>query len=151
MVGAAFLIATDTPTGSGIMPLGMLYTITHLASLSSMPVEWAIAAATGDAASKPALGPSLVLIDNLRANPNNTPCFTYQEQVVGTNTYVTDVAITLTVQTQKQDPLTRQYELQTKALLNVAPRNIFNVWQLASAGITSRIQPTPASVTSLLP
>ncbi len=28
-----FLIATDTPTGSGIMPLGMMYTITHLASL----------------------------------------------------------------------------------------------------------------------
>lgn len=43
-----FLIATDTPTGSGIMPLGMLYTISHLASLSDMPVEWAIAAATGN-------------------------------------------------------------------------------------------------------
>ena len=43
-----FLIATDTPTGSGIMPLGMFYTITHLASLSKMPVEWAIAAATGN-------------------------------------------------------------------------------------------------------
>ena len=42
------LIATDTPTGSGIMPLGMLYTISHLASLSDMPVEWAIAAATGN-------------------------------------------------------------------------------------------------------
>lgn len=43
-----FLIATDTPTGSGIMPLGMMYTITHLASLGGMPVEWAIAAATGN-------------------------------------------------------------------------------------------------------
>lgn len=43
-----FLIATDTPTGSGIMPLGMMYTITHLASLADMPVEWAIAAATGN-------------------------------------------------------------------------------------------------------
>lgn len=41
------LIATDTPTGSGIMPLGMLYTISHLASLTKIPVEWAIAAATG--------------------------------------------------------------------------------------------------------
>ncbi|MGE0807183.1 MAG: amidohydrolase family protein, partial [Burkholderiaceae bacterium] len=40
--------ATDTPTGSGIMPLGMMYTITHLASLTDMPVEWAIAAATGN-------------------------------------------------------------------------------------------------------
>jgi enamidase len=43
-----FLIATDTPTGSGIMPLGMMYTITHLASLGDMPAEMAIAAATGN-------------------------------------------------------------------------------------------------------
>jgi len=43
-----FLIATDTPTGSGIMPLGMMYTITHLASLAGMPPERAIAAATGN-------------------------------------------------------------------------------------------------------
>jgi len=43
-----FLIATDTPTGSGIMPLGMMYTITHLASLADMSPEMAIAAATGN-------------------------------------------------------------------------------------------------------
>jgi enamidase len=43
-----FLIATDTPTGSGVMPLGMMYTITHLASLGDMPAEMAIAAATGN-------------------------------------------------------------------------------------------------------
>ena len=42
------LIATDTPTGSGIMPLGMMYTITHLASLTDLPVEHAIAVATGN-------------------------------------------------------------------------------------------------------
>lgn len=42
------LIATDTPTGSGIMPLGMLYTISHLVSLGGMPPEQAIAAATGN-------------------------------------------------------------------------------------------------------
>ncbi len=41
------LIATDTPTGSGIMPLGMLYTISHLTSLGPTPPELAIAAATG--------------------------------------------------------------------------------------------------------
>lgn len=104
-----------------------------------------------DAGTKPALGPALVLLDNLRANPGGTPCFTYQEEVVGASTYVIDVAITLTVQTQKVDPFTKQFELQTKALLNVAPRNIFNVWQLASAGVTNRIQPTPASVEALLP
>lgn len=42
------LVATDTPTGSGIMPLGMLYTLTHLASLGGMAPETAIAAATGN-------------------------------------------------------------------------------------------------------
>jgi enamidase len=43
-----FIIATDTPTGSGIMPLGMMYTITHLAALTDMPPEQAICAATGN-------------------------------------------------------------------------------------------------------
>lgn len=44
-----YLIATDTPTGSGIMPLGMMYTITHLASLGRrMAPEMAICAATGN-------------------------------------------------------------------------------------------------------
>ena len=42
------LIATDTPTGSGIMPLGMLYTIAHLASLANFAPEVAIAFATGN-------------------------------------------------------------------------------------------------------
>ena len=42
------LIATDTPTGTGVMPLGMLYTISHLVSLAKIPVEWAISAATGN-------------------------------------------------------------------------------------------------------
>src|SRR5215469_14392122 len=41
------IIGTDTPTGSGIMPLGMLYTIAHLSSLAGIAPETAIAAATG--------------------------------------------------------------------------------------------------------
>ncbi len=66
------LIATDTPTGSGIMPLGMLYTISHLASLTKCPVEWAIAAATGNNATvyrlnsgflKPGCDADVVVID----------------------------------------------------------------------------------------
>jgi enamidase len=43
-----FLIATDTPTGSGIMPLGMLYTIAHLSSLTDMEPERFICAASGN-------------------------------------------------------------------------------------------------------
>src|SRR5919109_1612403 len=42
-----FIIATDTPTGSGIMPLGILYTIAHCASLTDMPAEKFVCAATG--------------------------------------------------------------------------------------------------------
>jgi enamidase len=42
------LIATDTPTGSGIMPLGMLYTMSHLVSLGGIPPEIAVAMATGN-------------------------------------------------------------------------------------------------------
>ncbi|MCC0016491.1 MAG: amidohydrolase family protein [Rhodobiaceae bacterium] len=42
------LTATDTPTGSGIMPLGILYTITHLVALGGMEPEIAIATATGN-------------------------------------------------------------------------------------------------------
>ena len=44
---ARLIVATDTPTGSGVMPLGMLYTIAHLASLGGIAPERAIAAATG--------------------------------------------------------------------------------------------------------
>lgn len=42
------LIATDTPTGSGIMPLGILYTISHLCGLGGIEPERAVAAATGN-------------------------------------------------------------------------------------------------------
>lgn len=41
------IVGTDTPTGSGVMPLGILYTIAHLSSLAGMAPELAIAAATG--------------------------------------------------------------------------------------------------------
>ena len=76
-----FLIATDTPTGSGIMPLGMMYTITHLASLGGMPVEWAIAAATGNNATvyglnsgflKPGRDADVVLLDACAGGSKNT-------------------------------------------------------------------------------
>ena len=104
-----------------------------------------------NAGSKPAVSASQVLLSNVIANPNSTPCFTYQTAVVGGNVYVTDVAITLTVQTQLVDPVTKQYQTQTKALLNVSPRNTFNAWQMASLGIAKRIQPMPPSITALLP
>ena len=67
-----FIIATDTPTGSGVMPLGMLYTIAHLASLTEMPPEHFLCAATGSNANvygldsgflKPGRAADIVLVD----------------------------------------------------------------------------------------
>jgi prepilin-type N-terminal cleavage/methylation domain-containing protein len=101
--------------------------------------------------SKPPISASKVLLSNVMRNPGSTPCFTYQTAVVGGNVYVVDVAITLTVQTQVIDPVTKQYQTQTKALLNVSPRNTFNAWQMASLGVSNRIQPMPPTITLLLP
>jgi hypothetical protein len=70
--------------------------------------------------------------------------------VVG-RTFVVDVAITLTVRTQQRDRNTGDFQRETKALLNVAPRNVFNVWQMASLDIGNRVQAAPASVVALLP
>ena len=103
------------------------------------------------AATKPALTSAQILLPNILANPGGTPCFNYQQKTVGADTYVVDVAVTLTVQTENPDPQTYQYQTETKALLNVSPRNVFEGWQLASSSITKRIQPMPASVTALLP
>lgn len=44
------LIATDTPTGTGMMPLGMVKSVTEMSTLSKYPPEWMIAAATGNVA-----------------------------------------------------------------------------------------------------
>jgi enamidase len=46
-----FIIGTDTPTGSGIMPLGLLYTIANIASLGNIAPTDLIAACTGNVAS----------------------------------------------------------------------------------------------------
>lgn len=106
---------------------------------------------------KPAITPDQTLLNNIVANPIDpatglpTDCFTYQEAVANGQNYVVDVAVTLTVQTPSRDPVTGLFQKETKALLNVSPRNVFNVWELAGLGITNRVQPTPPSVTALLP
>jgi hypothetical protein len=103
------------------------------------------------AANKPVPTVEQVLIDNVQANPDGTPCFTYDMRTVVGRTFVVDVAITLTVRTQQRDRNTGDFQRETKALLNVAPRNVFNVWQMASLDIGNRVQAAPASVVALLP
>ena len=106
-------------------------------------------------ASKPAVSNSNILLSNIIGNPGGTPCFNYQSvtmRVQGTDfTFVLDVSVTLTVQSEQIDPITKQKQTETKALLNVSPRNIYNAWALASLDYTDRIQSTPVSVTALLP
>jgi Tfp pilus assembly protein PilW len=108
------------------------------------------------AASKPAETSSMIVLPNIQDNPpdpgNTTfaPCFKYQQKSVGPDTYVVDVSVTLTVQTQNPDPQTNQFQKETKALLNVSPRNVFEGWELASGSVSNRIQPIPPTVTNLL-
>jgi type II secretory pathway pseudopilin PulG len=104
-----------------------------------------------DAASKPAVTESMALLNNVVANPGNAPCFTYETQTVLANTYVTGVAVTLSVESQQVDLYSKVKNQATKTLLNVSPRNIFLAWSMASIGITNRLQPTPPTVLVLLP
>jgi Tfp pilus assembly protein PilV len=99
-----------------------------------------------------------VLLPNLvsTGNPNGTPCFVYQEEPSGCDAtsatnpcFVTDVAVTLTVQTQLPDPSTGVYQKETKALLNVSPRNVFDAYELSTLS-NNRVEPMPSTVTALL-
>ena len=103
---------------------------------------------------KPAVNPSMYLLNNLEPNPNGTGCFNYQVQTASVNgstvPFVTDIALTITVQTQMRDPQTNQYQQETKALLNITPRNVYYVWEATSLGEVPRNQPMPANIASLL-
>jgi hypothetical protein len=103
-----------------------------------------------DAAAKPAATIEHVLVDNLVVNPGATPCFTYQVKNSQGFLFVTGVAVTLTVESSERDPVTGQRQTESKALLNVSPRNVFNVWQLAGLNLLDRVQPTPFSIGSTL-
>lgn len=108
------------------------------------------------AASKPAVDNTMILLNNLLPNPNDAnnnavPCFTYQVQPLGSSYVVTDVAVTLTVQPQNPDPQTGALVPETKALLNISPRNVFEVFDTAKLVDPTRAQTMPPSVTSLLP
>lgn len=101
-----------------------------------------------------------ILLSNVHPNPPDAtgvarPCFEYQTVTLPVQstsmTFVLDVAVTLTAWTQAADPNTHKFQTETKALLNVSPRNVFSAWELAGIGYTERIQSTPGTVTALLP
>jgi hypothetical protein len=107
------------------------------------------------AGAKPAVDNTMILLNNVMTNPpdannNPVPCFAYQTQTLGSGLCVTDVAVTITVQTQNVDPQTGQFQRETKALLNVAPRNVVEVYDTASLVDPTRAQVIPPSVSALL-
>ena len=113
---------------------------------------------TTAAASKPPRTDAMIMLSSVHTNPVDVsgaarPCFQYQTASVTVNgtpyTFVLDVAVTLTVWTQSIDSITRQFQAETKALLNVSPRNVFFTWEFAGLGYTNRIQPTPPTVSAL--
>jgi prepilin-type N-terminal cleavage/methylation domain-containing protein len=103
---------------------------------------------------------STLLLDNLGQNPSSAPCFTYTTKDAPVNltgggtvteTFVVNVAVTLTVNTQNKDLQTGATQTETKALLNIAPRNVSEAWQLAgSPSGYVRAQPMPSNVYSTL-
>jgi prepilin-type N-terminal cleavage/methylation domain-containing protein len=103
-------------------------------SRSSTPITAAAASA------------SVVLVDNVIANPGGTACFTYTTTTTGGYTFVTTVGVTLSAQTASRDPQTQQFVQETKLFLNLAPRNVLAGLALANAGLTQRLQPTPPGV-----
>ena len=109
-------------------------------------------AVTADVApAKPAPGPNQILLDNLTdPDTGRVPCFVYQQRTVFPNTFVTNVAISLTTQAQFRDR-SAGIQKETKSLLNVAPRNVFNSWLLASMATSTRVNDIPLSIQSLLP
>ena len=107
---------------------------------------------------KTAPGVEQILVENVKANPDGVdadaapdPCFTYQTEIVGDIVFVIGVAITLTVESEDKDPVTGEYHQESKALLNVSPRNVFNSWKLYNLELYNRVHNTPPSVLALAP
>jgi hypothetical protein len=111
-----------------------------------------------DADEKKAPTVEQILVENVQANPDGAdagadpdPCFTYQTEIVGDVVFVVGVAITLTVESEEKDPVTGEFQQESKALLNVSPRNVFNAWELYNLQLYNRVQNTPPETALLFP
>jgi hypothetical protein len=89
---------------------------------------------------------SQVLVANIIANPGGTACFQYTSVTNSGFTFVTSVAVTLSVRTEQRDPQTNAYVTMTKSFLNLAPRNVLVGLDSAQNAIISRLQPTPPNL-----
>jgi prepilin-type N-terminal cleavage/methylation domain-containing protein len=92
------------------------------------------------------IGAAQTLLSTLIPNPNNTACFQYTTTSTGGFTFVTNVGLTISVQSLKPDPHTGKYLTMTKSFLDLAPRNLLAGAELAGANLTNRLQATPSNV-----
>jgi len=90
---------------------------------------------------------SQTLLTDMITNPGGTPCFQYGAAVsAGGYSFIPSVAVSLTLQTARQDAQTGAYVTMTKSFSNLSSRNILTGITLAQAGVTNRLQPTPPGI-----
>jgi hypothetical protein len=87
-----------------------------------------------------------ILLTGLIANANGAPCFQYRIVTAAGYTFVTNVGMTVTIQSRRVDPQTGQFVTLANAVNNFSPRNVWAGLEMAQAGIHSSLQPTPPGV-----
>jgi hypothetical protein len=102
------------------------------------------------------------MLSTLIPNPSSTaypagvPCFIYTTStspgppsgVPASYTFVTNVGLTISVQSLRPDPKTKVFLTMTKSFLDLSPRNILAGYQLANSSIWPRLQFTPSNVST---
>ena len=90
--------------------------------------------------------PPQILLTGLIVNANGAPCFQYRTAAAAGYTFVTNVGMTVTIQTARVDPQTGQFVTLANAYSNFSPRNLWAGLEMAQAGIYGSLQPTPPGV-----
>lgn len=95
---------------------------------------------------------SSILVDNVMPNPGGTACFQYPSPLptAGGFTFVPQVGVTLTVQSNMMDSTNSQYLTITKQALDLVPRNVQLGYTLATnstttSALTNFLQNPPTS------
>jgi len=96
------------------------------------------------------LNAPIVVASNLVPTPGVTGCFSYPSATsVQGATFIPNVALTISAKTAQKDPQTGQFVVLTKSFVNFTPRNVQAGLDMANAGVTARLQPTPPAVAVL--
>jgi len=115
---------------------GSLYLVEYVCNPSSTGGTLTRSATPVSQASKNAADVLVTAVTGCSFSSSTTP-------VNGVN-YVTNIGLTITVQTAQVDPQTHQYIQMTKSYLDLSPRNIAGAVALANAGQNARLQATPS-------